>query len=324
MTLFGDRIVTEISMWRRGHCGGGGPQIHYDWYPYEMGKFGHREKMMCRHTETTPCEHGGHRKLDEARSNPLWTLRSEWGPASTLISDFWPSGLWDNRFLFFFGHPVLSLLFQHPYKTNRPSMSALKLFLKFHVGSKMTDFRRKWGAQVTHLSCLVSLLTHVVLFAYTLGLPPSLPLSLSHSLSFNLKPRQGGVQSSYAQPSNAQLSWDLHSQDYGTHPQWMWNPCYLGLCSKAQHLLSPILPLSYWEVLTVWEFTQCSHLVMLWWGDSSMGTKLKHILWCIFTTGHTSSPSTRDWGFVSIWNKPWLGNLPYVNSFNIYWILVMI
>lgn len=69
---------------------------------------------------------------------------------------------------------------------------------------------------------------------------------------------------------------------------------------------------------TAWEVTQCLHLVMMWWDDSSTWTQLKHILWCIFTTGHTSSPGTRGRGFVSILNKPWLGNLPYVNSLNIY------
>jgi hypothetical protein len=34
-------------------------------------------------------------------SRIFWSLQGKHGPANTLILDFWPPGLWENKFLLF-------------------------------------------------------------------------------------------------------------------------------------------------------------------------------------------------------------------------------
>lgn len=95
---------------------------------------------------------------------------------------------WETISFCCLGYAVLSLLFQDPYKTNRPSKSTLKQFLMFRVGSKMIDFRRKWGARVgTHKLLGQTFETSRAVCT------PIRQLSLWHSLPFDLKPRQDGV-----------------------------------------------------------------------------------------------------------------------------------
>lgn len=97
------------------------------------------------------------------------------------------SELGDNKFLWFRPRSSWSL-FQHPYRTNRPSKSTLKPVLMLRVGSKMIDFRRKWGARVgTHKLLGQSFETSRAVCT------PIRQLSPWHSLPFDLKPRQDGM-----------------------------------------------------------------------------------------------------------------------------------
>lgn len=138
------------------------------------------------------------------------------------------------------GHAVLGLLFQHPYKTNRPSKSTLKPFLMFHVGSKMTDFRRKRGARVgTHKLLGQSFETSRAVCT------PIRQLCLWHSLPFDLKPRQDGVPEFTCPAISCPILLRLVQPRLRDSSSMN----YLGLFSEVQQLPSPILPLSHWEVL---------------------------------------------------------------------------
>lgn len=84
-----------------------------------------------------------------------------------------------------------------------------------------------------HLSCLVSLLKHLGLFAHPLG------SSLSGIACLSIwSPDRTGHRSSHALPSTAQLSWDLCRQDYETHPQWTTWGCFL----KSSSFLPQFFP----------------------------------------------------------------------------------
>lgn len=80
-------------------------------------------------------------------------------------------------------------------------------------------------------------------------------------------------------------------------------PMLLGAVFQSQHLL----PLSHWRVVRGSSHSVCTQ----WWRDGMIYLRGLNSSACIFTPGHTSSSSTRDWGSVSMLSKTWLVNLPY-------------
>lgn len=231
MTLFGDGIFQEVTTLGWGHWGG--PRSNTTGILMKGGNLDAEPDTEGRWCEDTQRQHHVKR-----RGTAVMSLhaRERVGPQDAGLgmeqSSLDPSEqatpcqhldfrlrLQNSGTISFcrLGHAVLGLLFQHPYKTNRPSKSTLKPFLMFRVGSKMIDFRRKWGARVgTHK--LLSQSSETSRAVCT----PIRQLSL-----WIWSPDRTGYRSSHARPSAAQLSWDLCSPDYETHPQWTTWGCFL-------------------------------------------------------------------------------------------------
>ena len=179
------------------------------------------------------------------------------------------------------------------------------------MGKKVSDFRTKWGA---HRSCFISFLKHrkpsAHLFTSSLG---------GRGLLRHLKADRWGAGAHRLCPhlpdspgTCTAKSKELILNECGTpiHATWEYFP-------KSSNSFPQVFPFLieryHTEAYTTFVL---SNDLMGWY--TSMWTKLKHMLWCIFTTGATVAQVPATSGFVSILSKTWLGNLEYVNSFSSY------
>lgn len=130
VTLFGNRICTEVSKFKWGYKDG--PYlIQYGWGPYKRGQFGPRETcrgwrpckqrtgvLWTQAQNTKDCS--SHQRLGRGREGFPSGIQRDHGPTNAWMLGFWPPELWDNKFLVSLATWFVVLCFGSPSRPPQP------------------------------------------------------------------------------------------------------------------------------------------------------------------------------------------------------------